>query len=69
MATNRIIYNLISKYSSSPRMAVKTIILSVDPDANLWQFTDVQRGTYFLWMAALFFVTVIGIIKLIAGWG
>lgn len=45
-----------------------TIWLGVIKDTNLWQFTDVQRGIYFLWFVVLFFVGVIGIIRLIAGW-
>lgn len=48
-------------------MSVNTIYLTVPPDVNLSQFTDVQRGTIFMWFLPVLVIMIITGVRLVSG--
>lgn len=44
-----------------------TVYLGIPSDVNISQFTDVQRGTIFMWFITVFIITIVTGIRLISG--
>lgn len=43
------------------------VYLAIPSDVNISQFTDVQRGTIFMWFITVFVIMVVTGVRLISG--
>lgn len=44
-----------------------TVYLAIPSDVNISQFTDVQRGTIFMWFITVFIIMIVTGVRLISG--
>lgn len=44
-----------------------TVYLAIPTEVNISQFTDVQRGTIFMWFISVFVILIITGVRLISG--
>jgi hypothetical protein len=62
-----ICFNNLKNIKTTTRMTTTYTFIDVPVGINFTQYTNVQRGTIFMWFFSIFFVTIVTGIRVVSG--